>query len=250
MKLLKNKGFSDYVISNIVFIMEYDDVFKPIMIDGYTTKYIIDRLGNVYNSKNGKTLVPQLSTGGYYRVKLSHNKISKSYSVHRLVAYAFIPNPLNKPDVNHIDGVKSHNYVENLEWVTKSENSLHAYRTGLNSNVGEINPKAKLTENDVIAIWNDINMKNESFTNIGKKYGVSKATISHIYKGDTWKELYDIYHIDDDNNGRQFKYSDDIIKKARNYLSENKLNMKEISKITEINLNYLYALKLNYYRKE
>lgn len=249
MKLLKNKGFSQYKIGNTIFIMEYDDVFRPILLNGSKTRYMIDRLGNVYNSENRKSLVPQLSSGGYYRVKLSHNKIYKSYAIHRLVAFAFIPNPLNKPDINHIDGVKSHNYVENLEWVTRSENSLHAYRTGLNSNAGEINPKAKLTEYDVISIWNDINMKNESFINIGKKYGVSKATISHIYKGDTWKNLYDIYHRDNDDT-RQYKYSDDNIKEARKLLSENKLSMKEISKITKINLNYLYALKLNYYRKE
>ncbi len=249
MKLLENKGFSQYKIGKISFIMEYDDIFKPIIIDGVKTRYIIDRLGNIYNSENKKPLIPQLSSGGYYRVQLRINNVSKSYAIHRLVAYAFISNPFNKPDINHIDGIKSHNYVENLEWVTKSENSLHAYRTGLNSNAGEINPKAKLTEQDVISIWNDINMNNDSFINIGKKYGVSKATISHIYKGDTWKELYNIYHRKNDDT-RQYKYSDDDIKKARQLISENKISMKEISKITKINLNYLYALRLNYYRKE
>lgn len=249
MKLLKNKGFTNYKIGNITFIIEYDDLFKPIIINNEKSNYMIDRLGNVYNRKNKKSLIPQLSSGGYYWIQLSHHKKSKTYAIHRLVALAFIPNPLNKPDVNHIDGIKSHNFVENLEWVTKSENSLHAYRTGLNSNAGEINPNAKLTKNIVIDIWNDIIMNNNTFTNIGKKYGVSKATISHIYKGDTWKEFYDIFHNDNDTT-RQYKYSDEVIANARKLFSENKLSMKEISEITKINLNYLYTLRLNYYRKE
>lgn len=68
---------------------------------------------------------------GYPTVKLCKDGKESKRTIHRLVAEAFIPNPDNKPDVNHIDGIKDHNNVENLEWVTKSENMRHAYRTGL-----------------------------------------------------------------------------------------------------------------------
>ena len=67
----------------------------------------------------------------YMLVKLCHFEVQKTISVHRLVASAFIPNPQNKPEVNHIDGNPANNCVENLEWVTKEENMAHAARTGL-----------------------------------------------------------------------------------------------------------------------
>lgn len=61
-------------------------------------------------------------------VNLHNDSIQKKYSVHRLVAKAFIPNPENKPQINHINGLKHDNRIENLEWCTHSENMIHKYR--------------------------------------------------------------------------------------------------------------------------
>ena len=72
----------------------------------------------------------KLCRNGYHRIKVGR----KAYGAHRLVAIAFIPNPMNKPDVNHIDGNKENNSVSNLEWVSKKENMLHAVRNGLAKN--------------------------------------------------------------------------------------------------------------------
>lgn len=91
--------------------------------------YEIDEYGNVYRNKN--KLKPQVHNKGYLRVYLSKNgKVSKKY-IHRLVAETFIPNPNNLPQVNHIDGNKKNNNVNNLEWVTSKENIIHAFKTGL-----------------------------------------------------------------------------------------------------------------------
>lgn len=89
----------------------------------------------------GKRIKNQISNSGYYRTKLCKNQTRKMFSVHRLVAEVFIPNPENKPQVNHIDGNRLNNHVENLEWATMSENVLHAYETGLNYGLrGDLSP--------------------------------------------------------------------------------------------------------------
>lgn len=92
--------------------------------------YFIDETGQVYRKwKYGFTKKePQLTKCGYMRVDLWKNGVYCHKQVHRLVAQAFIPNPDNKPQVNHIDGNKQNNDVSNLEWATPSENQLHAYK--------------------------------------------------------------------------------------------------------------------------
>lgn len=99
-------------------------------IDGYD-RYNVDVNGVVRN-EHGRELKHDVTHDGYHRVTLYNNGKSKHIPVHRLVANAFIPNPENKPTVNHKNGDKSDNRVSNLEWSTRSENSQHAYDNGLN----------------------------------------------------------------------------------------------------------------------
>ena len=99
-------------------------------IEGYP-KYGVSRDGRIINSRNHEKALRN-SRDGYMVVNLYHNGIESKKRVHRLVAETYIPNPDNKPDVNHKDGNKHNNSVGNLEWVTKSENMIHAYQTGLN----------------------------------------------------------------------------------------------------------------------
>jgi hypothetical protein len=126
------------------------EVWNPVV--GYEERYMVSNFGQVKsllrkdkrnrNTIPEKILTPQLDYTGYCRVIFDDHK---RYLVHRLVAIAFIPNPENKPQVNHKNGNKLDNVLTNLEWVTRSENSKHAFRTGLQKPTRI----CKITESDV-----------------------------------------------------------------------------------------------------
>lgn len=113
-------------------------------IPGYEGLYAVTRDGKVWShpkrwkcgpgtrSHQGKFLAQRLNATGYCVVGLYKKKSYKSFLVHRLVALAYIHNPLLKPAVNHVDGKKTNNRVENLEWCTWAENDYHARENGLN----------------------------------------------------------------------------------------------------------------------
>lgn len=94
-------------------------------IDGYPN-YQVSNRGRVINVKSGKVLKPGVYNTGYEYVNLYKNGKYKNYNIHRLVANAYIPNPDNLPQVNHIDENKCNNNVENLEWCTASQNTRHS----------------------------------------------------------------------------------------------------------------------------
>jgi hypothetical protein len=116
--------------------------------------YSIDKQGVVYSHKYGKNkiLKQQDHYKGYKVVTLVHGEIKKTMKVHRLVANAFLSNDLNKEQVNHIDGNKTNNRLNNLEWTTQSENQLHAHRTGLMD--GKIKKSVDLFSKKVIDTTN------------------------------------------------------------------------------------------------
>ena len=134
--------------------------------------YIITKEGQVINKHNNHIVKPQKNGKGYLRVCIG----KKLMFVHRLVAEKYIPNPENKLQVNHKDGNKLNNNVDNLEWVTNQENRNHAVINGLHV-CGSKCSYAKLNENDVIYI------------KLAKKFNVSQQTINDIRRGRSWKQL-------------------------------------------------------------
>lgn len=97
-------------------------------IKGYEGLYQVSNLGNVYSNITKKKLKARIKRYLYLGVVLYNNEVAKHYTIHRLVAEAFIPNPENKPQVNHIDEDKTNNMVPNLEWCTAKENANHGTR--------------------------------------------------------------------------------------------------------------------------
>jgi len=169
-------------------------------IDGYDNRYQISNTGKVKNLLGERVL--SISNCGYVRVGLCKNSKIKQESIHRLVAKYFIPNIDNKQFVNHKDGNKLNNSVENLEWVTLSENMKHSYKNGLHiisdkhrkvaseqakKRIGEKNPISKKVKNTVTG---------DEFVSISeaaKKYNKTHSCLSHSMR--TKKNKYNLIFV-------------------------------------------------------
>lgn len=155
---------------------------------GYENRFMISERGDLISktSKTSRKLLSQtFDENGY----LTHaTKIGGREGkdvllrIHRLVAEAFIPNPDNKPEVNHLDGIKINNYKSNLDWVTGSENIKHSYGTGLNKvKYGFDSPSTKLTADSIQQI-NEFKDKLSS-RKVAAKFGLNKDTVLRVWSG-------------------------------------------------------------------
>ena len=95
-------------------------------IENYEGLYAVTSCGKVWSYKSKRFLRPYANTDGYQRISLCKNGEVKKYYIHRLVAEAYLPNPENLPQVDHIDNDKTHNYLNNLQWITNRDNSRKA----------------------------------------------------------------------------------------------------------------------------
>ena len=181
--------------------------------------------------KPGGVLKERLGTNGYPMACLCMEGKDYYRIVHRLVAQAFIPNPENKPEVNHKDGVKTNNNVENLEWVTRQENIDHAIRTGLTTRIFE-----KDIEKQII---NEYFEEDLSIVEICKKYNINKQ---YIYR------LLRIYGKEPLKNGvraRKTQHDYDFFIKEFNGGKTN----QEIAKDNNLSINQVVGLKQTLRRK-
>lgn len=151
---------------------------------------LIDAKGNSKRFKKGIIFKFAKTHKGYLCATLS-NGTSKKIPVHRLVAQTFIPNPMNKPQVNHINGIKTDNRVKNLEWVTGKENVKHAVNNKLMYGLsGQYNGQAKLTNEQAKQIRKEYvwRSKQHNTNALARKYGVSQHTIYAILYNKRYKE--------------------------------------------------------------
>jgi len=187
------------LLCKLMIIMNTEEIWLPVV--GYEGYYEVSNLGNVrslerivtYELKTksivnrvvkAKNYSVHIGSDGYYCTDLKLNKDRKTISIHRLVAKAFIPNPENKPTVNHKDGIKSNCTVSNLEWSTQGENNKHAFNTGLKKPtrmLGIDNPKSK----PVIQLDKTGNVLNRFISTIEaqQKTGINRKCVSDCANG-------------------------------------------------------------------
>jgi hypothetical protein len=157
-------------------------------IQGYEGLYKISNIGRVKSLKGSieKLISISVKETGYHRVTLIKDSICKRKYVHVLVAKAFIGK--SNLEVNHINGVKSDNRVDNLEWVTKSENIKHAYKIGLKIKYnGSLNGNSVLTSDQVKEIKYETDHLSQR--QISKIYKIAQTTVSAIKRGVIWNHI-------------------------------------------------------------
>lgn len=184
---LKCKRF----LLSLLIILNFSSVEVWASVKVFEGQYEVSNIGNIRSIdryvdhyKGGKRLYKgtsknvRLNRYGYLRCNLKDGGKRYDFSVHRLVALAFIPNPENKEQVNHINGIKTDNRVENLEWCTSSENNIHATKYRL--------VKTKLSDVQVLEIFNS----NLSYRKLAENYGVSNSIIWRIKNKKSYKHLW------------------------------------------------------------
>lgn len=165
------------------------EIFKSVL--GFEGIYEVSNLGRVKSLKRKyrtKDIILNhtITKLGYCAVYLNDNNKRTDMFLHRLVAIAFIPNPENKPCVNHINGIKTDNRLDNLEWCTVYENNIHSYKTGLKvAKKGLNHYRSTFSKEDILEIRNN----NLSHRKIAKLYGVSHNVIGDIKRLKSYKDV-------------------------------------------------------------
>ena len=170
-------------------------------IKGYEGLYQVSNRGRVKSlerivmRKNGRPYsVPelikarQIDRKGYDRIGLNKNGKKKRFFVHRLVLQAFNSSSDETLEVNHIDGNKLNNNVENLEWVTSSENSIHAFKNNLHNHQGERNTNASITDSEAKEIKK---LKGKGLTQkeVGEMFGTTYYVVANIWNRRGWTHV-------------------------------------------------------------
>ena len=224
-------GFSYYKVSNIGRIKRKSrDIIDKL---GRTTK-LKERILNIPNAyqKNRKP--------DYCKINIVRDNGKKfALLIHRAVTMAFIPNPENLPEVDHIDSNRANNSVENLQWVTKMDNMKKAVVSG-HKGVNNIN--AKLTEKNVEEICNCL-CNNETKASIAKKFNVSEQVIGFIAKKKYWSHLDCVKNLPESVSAQKsVKHSTDEIQRIKNLILSGMSNT-EIASLTGNSRRYINYIR-------
>jgi len=216
--------------------------WKSICIDGQTTHYEISNDGFVRNLKTNRLLAGSHDSRGYVTVSIWVNDKLYTKKVHRLVAEAFIPNPDNKPTVNHKDGNKENNSISNLEWATHQENIDHAINTGLRDLKGMKASSNIYTDEEVHVVCKMLE-EGKSAKYIAKELNVNINLPRRILYSGKWEHISKLYKLPKVN-----KINSNIKGRAFELMSQGITEYNELIKLLDLpdndtSKNYLYSLK-------
>lgn len=229
------------------------EIWKDIFLFGEKTRYQISSHGRIMNTITGRILKPGLTRGNYQNIRLQCIKNGKPYRytsmIHRLVAQAFIPNsnPENKIEINHLDGNKSNNRAENLEWVTHEENMSHAVKNGLIA-YGENASKAVHNEQEIDRICKLLSETKMYPHEISKILSIPTSIIRGIRSGKNWKHIAEKYNIPkmnfrDGENCIRATIKESDAKKICEMLISGEYSVAEISEKLGINRRIIESIR-------
>lgn len=210
----------------------------------------VNNLGQCFDSNFKKMVFHE--NKGYYSVALICSGVIKRFRVHRLVAEAFIPNPENKPYVNHIDCVRNNNHIENLEWCTQIENMQHASTKGRFSNMGRKDLMQLDLEGNILKIWKNVS-EATSTLNLEAKSINRVANIKsdrNVYKNFLWIFKEDYYKKD--NKVKKFLYNKkNKVKKVRSSSFEEKIILEFNSDCQLVDVwDNIFSLRADFEHKD
>ena len=164
------------------------EIWKDVV--GYEGRYKVSNQGRLMSVINNPLIMCLcLNYKGYEYAVIRKNNVAKTIRVHRLIAEAFISNPLNLPQVNHLDGNKANNNIENLEWTDNSGNQKHSYKLGFKSSLGEKNGNCKLNIEKVKKIRELYATKEYEQFDLAKMFDCTEGNISAIITKRNWKHV-------------------------------------------------------------
>lgn len=228
------------------------DRTEVVVVNGATTNYEVKTNGQVFNRVTGNELTHQINSEGYHAIRLCIDGKPFTTFAHRLVAIAFIPNPENKPEVNHIDGNKDNNNLSNLEWVTSKENTAHAIAMGLKwyfGGKGEENGRSVYTEKQIREACKMMENPMNRPIMVSRVSGVDRFTLGKIKNGEIWTHVSKDYvfpatNFTDGENNCNNKYTEEQIHQVCKLLEESpKNNPKYISDVTGVSTDTIQNIK-------
>lgn len=223
-----------------------EEEFKQLKYNDVYTYYIISSYGRIFSFNYGgtknklKEMKPKF-TDNYVHITVCVNEKKKDCMIHRLVGFAFISNPDNKKEINHINGKKHDNHVWNLEWCTRKENDTHAWENNLkHPRFGEDVVTSKFTEKQVIKVCKNLSKNKKSLKEIANCTGVDYEMVRAIKDRRAWKHVSCKYDFSNYNNGKskkQIKEKEKSINKICKMIESNNYTLKEIADMNGISVS-------------
>ena len=218
---------------------------KDVEIRGEKTKYVVSDEGNVYRvTKDGrfKELKHSIDRDGYHHVTIYLNGKPYFSLVSRLVAIAFIPNPLGKPEVNHKNGNKDDNDVSNLEWVTTSENIHHAWETNLSKpKTGDDHPNSVYSNEVIKNVCAELQNGVYTMKEISERNNVSYTVVKQIKNRIIWKSISKDYSFDNCKDARRKSITSEIVENVCQMLEKHE-SVKDICSKMDISSGTVYNI--------